>query len=47
MDNDRYEKESARDFALWKAPKPGEHFWEARDWRGAIPDGTSNVPRWP
>jgi cysteinyl-tRNA synthetase len=25
---DRYEKESARDFALWKAPKPGEHFWE-------------------
>ncbi len=29
VDNDRYEKESARDFALWKAPKPGEHFWEA------------------
>jgi cysteinyl-tRNA synthetase len=29
IDNDRYEKESARDFALWKAPKPGEHFWEA------------------
>src|SRR5713226_4044494 len=28
VDNDRYEKESARDFALWKAPKPGEHFWE-------------------
>ncbi len=28
IDNDRYEKESARDFALWKAPKPGEHFWE-------------------
>src|SRR6201988_4316561 len=27
VDNDRYEKESARDFALWKAPKPGEHFW--------------------
>ena len=25
---DRYEKESARDFALWKAPKPGEHFWK-------------------
>jgi cysteinyl-tRNA synthetase len=25
---DRYEKESARDFALWKAPKAGEHFWE-------------------
>src|SRR5499433_4099808 len=28
VDNDRYEKESARDFALWKSPKPGEHFWE-------------------
>jgi cysteinyl-tRNA synthetase len=28
VDNDRYEKESARDFALWKAPKTGEHFWE-------------------
>jgi len=28
VDNDRYEKESARDFALWKAPKPGEHYWE-------------------
>jgi cysteinyl-tRNA synthetase len=28
VDNDRYEKESPRDFALWKAPKPGEHFWE-------------------
>jgi cysteinyl-tRNA synthetase len=28
VDNDQYEKESARDFALWKAPKQGEHFWE-------------------
>ena len=28
VDVDRYEKENARDFALWKAPKPGEHFWE-------------------
>src|SRR6201987_1795374 len=28
VDNDRYEKESARDFALWKAPKAGEHFWQ-------------------
>ena len=28
VDVDRYEKESARDFALWKAPKPGDHFWE-------------------
>jgi cysteinyl-tRNA synthetase len=28
VDVDRYEKESARDFALWKAPKVGEHSWE-------------------
>jgi cysteinyl-tRNA synthetase len=28
VDNDRYDKESARDFALWKAPKAGEQFWE-------------------
>jgi len=28
VDNDQYEKESARDFALWKAPKKGEHSWE-------------------
>ncbi len=28
VDVDRYEKADARDFALWKAPKPGEHFWE-------------------
>ncbi len=30
VETDRYEKEDARDFALWKAPKPGEHFWEMR-----------------
>jgi len=28
IDLDEYEKDSARDFALWKAPKPGEHKWE-------------------
>jgi len=28
VDVDRYDKADARDFALWKAPKPGEHFWE-------------------
>ena len=28
VDVDEYEKDSARDFALWKAPKPGEHFWQ-------------------
>lgn len=30
VDVDRYEKDDARDFALWKAPKAGEHFWETR-----------------
>ncbi len=30
VDVDRYEKDDVRDFALWKAPKPGEHFWETR-----------------
>jgi cysteinyl-tRNA synthetase len=29
VDVDEYEKDDARDFALWKAPKPGEHFWES------------------
>src|SRR6201987_553063 len=28
VDMDRYDKDNARDFALWKAPKLGEHFWE-------------------
>jgi cysteinyl-tRNA synthetase len=28
VDMDRYDKDNARDFALWKAPKPGETFWE-------------------
>lgn len=30
VDVDRYEKDDARDFALWKGPKAGEHFWETR-----------------
>jgi cysteinyl-tRNA synthetase len=30
VDVDQYEKENARDFALWKAPKPGEYSWETR-----------------
>ena len=34
VDVDRYEKESARDFALWKAAKPGEHFWETSIGKG-------------
>src|SRR5947209_3803612 len=30
VDVDEYEKDNARDFALWKAPKPGEAFWETK-----------------
>src|ERR1700682_6346915 len=29
VDVDEYDKDSARDFALWKAPKPGETSWES------------------
>jgi cysteinyl-tRNA synthetase len=29
VDVDEYEKDNARDFALWKARKPGEHYWES------------------
>jgi len=28
VDVDEYDKDSARDFALWKAPKPGEAKWD-------------------
>jgi len=28
VDLDEYDKDNALDFALWKAPKPGEAFWE-------------------
>jgi len=28
VDVDEYEKDNARDFALWKGPKPGEASWE-------------------
>ena len=46
VDVDRYEKDNARDFALWKSPKPGEYFLgDARSGKGG-PAGTSNVPRW-
>ena len=34
VDSDRFEKEEARDFALWKAPKPGEASWESKIGRG-------------
>jgi cysteinyl-tRNA synthetase len=30
VDVDRYDKADARDFALWKAPKKGEFFWNTR-----------------
>jgi cysteinyl-tRNA synthetase len=30
VDVDEYEKDSARDFAVWKAPKPGEASWETK-----------------
>jgi cysteinyl-tRNA synthetase len=30
VDVDEYDKESATDFALWKAPKPGEESWETK-----------------
>src|SRR6202142_1710787 len=29
VDVDEYDKDNARDFALWKAPKPGEASWES------------------
>ncbi len=35
VDVDEYEKDSARDFALWKAPKPGEASWDTVDRAGA------------
>ena len=34
VDVDDYDKDNARDFALWKAPKPGEAFWETTIGRG-------------
>ena len=30
VDVDEYEKSDARDFALWKAPKEGEKFWDTQ-----------------
>ena len=34
VDVDEYEKDNARDFALWKAPKEGEAFWETSIGKG-------------
>src|SRR5258707_4772595 len=39
VDVDEYDKDSARDFALWKAPKPGESSWDTSIGRGR--------PGWP
>jgi cysteinyl-tRNA synthetase len=30
VDTDRYDKTDARDFALWKARKEGEHYWDSQ-----------------
>jgi cysteinyl-tRNA synthetase len=38
VDSDKYEKEDARDFVLWKASKPGEPSWE--------PDLPAGRPGW-
>lgn len=29
VDSDKYDKENARDFVLWKARKEGEHYWDS------------------
>ncbi len=34
VDVDEYDKDSARDFALWKAPKPGEASWDTKVGKG-------------
>jgi len=34
VDVDEYEKDNARDFALWKAPREGEAFWETSIGKG-------------
>ena len=44
VDVDEYEKDAARDFALWKAVKPGEHSWETRIGRGGRGGISSALP---
>lgn len=34
VDQDTYEKDDARDFVLWKAPKEGEPFWDTEVGKG-------------
>ena len=45
IDADEYEKDDARDFALWKAPKPGEPSGRRRSGRGGRA-GTSSARPW-
>ena len=44
VDVDEYDKDSARDFALWKAPKPGEASWDTA-YRTGPPGLASGVLR--
>ena len=39
-------KEDPLDFALWKAAKPGEPYWDS-PWARAVPAGTSSAPPCP
>ena len=43
MDDDL--KEDPADFAVWKAAKPGEPYWES-PWAMAVPVGTLSAARW-
>ena len=46
VDVDEYEKDSARDFALWKAAKPGEYHVGDRRLGPDGPAGISSAPPW-
>ena len=51
VDLDEYDKDAARDFALWKAVKTApdgsrEHAWDTPS-APAVPAGTSSAPPWP
>ena len=46
VDLEEYDKDSARDFALWKATKPGETSWDTPSAK-VVPAGTSSAPPWP
>ncbi len=46
VDVDEYDKDAARDFALWKAAKPGETSWDTAARLAAVPAGISSAPPW-